>query len=232
MLTVHDVSNIYHVPLILVEQVGHRGSRGRCCGSRRTARGRGAWLSRPPRLFCSWISSKIGRGCPSCGGGGLPPTWMLAATCPSPVYLPRVMSQDLHSIFKRQLRFEGMEPPDMQTWTALARVVDSVTVPVRIAIVGKYTGLQDSYLSVIKVRARRRATPKEFPCAPGYLVLCLPVRFGGVLLFVERAQMRDTSERLGERVLLGRLPSHWCAWIPPGLSEHQRRSSGERRGRG
>lgn len=35
----------------------------------------------------------------------------------------------------------------------MARAVDSVTVPVRIAIVGKYTGLQDSYLSVIKVCA-------------------------------------------------------------------------------
>ncbi|CAN0386890.1 unnamed protein product [Ascophyllum nodosum] len=77
VLTVHDVTNIYHVPLILVEQ-------------------------------------------------------------------------DLHNIFKRQLGFSGMCPPDMTKWTRLARAVDEVAAPVRIAIVGKYTGLQDSYLSVIK----------------------------------------------------------------------------------
>lgn len=45
-----------------------------------------------------------------------------------------------------------MSPPDMVKWTRLASAVDEVTTPVRIAIVGKYTGLQDSYLSVIKVR--------------------------------------------------------------------------------
>lgn len=60
--------------------------------------------------------------------------------------------QDLHNIFRRQLGFPGMvSPPDMARWESLASAVDEVTAPVRIAIVGKYTGLQDSYLSVIKV---------------------------------------------------------------------------------
>lgn len=44
-----------------------------------------------------------------------------------------------------------MSPPDMSKWTHLACAVDEVVTPVRIAIVGKYTGLQDSYLSVLKV---------------------------------------------------------------------------------
>lgn len=58
--------------------------------------------------------------------------------------------QNLHNIFKRQLGFKIVSPPDMARWTRLASAVDEVTTPVRIAIVGKYTGLQDSYLSVIK----------------------------------------------------------------------------------
>lgn len=45
-------------------------------------------------------------------------------------------------------------PPDMSKWNRLASALDEVTTPVRIAIVGKYTGLQDSYLSVIKVKRR------------------------------------------------------------------------------
>ena len=43
----------------------------------------------------------------------------------------------------------------MVNWDRLASCVDDVTTLVRIAIVGKYTGLQDSYLSVIKVRLDR-----------------------------------------------------------------------------
>lgn len=58
----------------------------------------------------------------------------------------------MHNIFHRQLGFARFtSPPDMVNWDRLASCVDDVTTPVRIAIVGKYTGLQDSYLSVIKV---------------------------------------------------------------------------------
>lgn len=64
--------------------------------------------------------------------------------------------KDLHNIFRRQLGFSAMSPPDMSKWTHLARAVDEVVTPVRIAIVGKYTGLQDSYLSVIKASDSRQ----------------------------------------------------------------------------
>ena len=40
--------------------------------------------------------------------------------------------------------------PNLKPWAALADAVDAATVEVRIALVGKYTGLQDAYLSVIK----------------------------------------------------------------------------------
>lgn len=75
--------------------------------------------------------------------------------------------QDLHNIVKRQLRIGRMSPPDMRSWTGLAKAVDSVSTPVKIAIVGKYTGLQDSYLSVIKVRLRDRSGDGDEPPLPG-----------------------------------------------------------------
>ncbi|XP_024526840.1 CTP synthase isoform X2 [Selaginella moellendorffii] len=40
--------------------------------------------------------------------------------------------------------------PCVEEWSAMARSCENVTVPVRIAVVGKYTGLADSYLSVLK----------------------------------------------------------------------------------
>ena len=40
--------------------------------------------------------------------------------------------------------------PDMAQWKDMAHQVDSFTDSVSIALIGKYTGFQDSYLSVIK----------------------------------------------------------------------------------
>jgi CTP synthase len=60
--------------------------------------------------------------------------------------------QNLHAIIKRRLVLDKMGEPELAEWKLLAETVDKLdTAPVvRIAIVGKYTGLQDSYLSVIK----------------------------------------------------------------------------------
>jgi len=78
VISVHDVSNIYHVPLILVEQ-------------------------------------------------------------------------GLHTILKRELELESMlDTPNLTQWVNMAHTVDSFPTSVDIAIVGKYTGLSDSYLSVTK----------------------------------------------------------------------------------
>lgn len=40
--------------------------------------------------------------------------------------------------------------PELEEWTARTKVYDQLSDPVRIAMVGKYTGLSDSYLSVLK----------------------------------------------------------------------------------
>ncbi|EPS60145.1 hypothetical protein M569_14659, partial [Genlisea aurea] len=50
----------------------------------------------------------------------------------------------------RLLRKENPPDIDMHEWTERAEIFDSLTNPVRIAMVGKYVGMQDSYLSVVK----------------------------------------------------------------------------------
>eukprot|EP00611_Tribonema_gayanum_P004237 TRINITY_DN13408_c0_g1_i1.p1 TRINITY_DN13408_c0_g1~~TRINITY_DN13408_c0_g1_i1.p1 ORF type:complete len:606 (-),score=116.30 TRINITY_DN13408_c0_g1_i1:21-1580(-) len=61
----------------------------------------------------------------------------------------KLVEQNLHNMLKEQLKLPIHEP-DMKEWTMLAQKVDTSTMPISIAVVGKYTGLQDSYLSVIK----------------------------------------------------------------------------------
>ena len=78
VLSVHDVSNIYHVPLILVQQ-------------------------------------------------------------------------NIHHILKNLLGLETMsDVPNLASWEKIARTVDNFPCKVPIALVGKYNGLSDSYLSVLK----------------------------------------------------------------------------------
>jgi CTP synthase len=65
-----------------------------------------------------------------------------------------LQSQNLHEILRRRLGLsvagKEMLTPDLDTWNAMAHSIDSSSQSVTIALIGKYTGLQDSYLSVIK----------------------------------------------------------------------------------
>jgi CTP synthase len=79
--------------------------------------------------------------------------------------IDRVISaRDVDSIYKVPLYFRaegiddqvlshfGMETPpsDLSEWEALVKRYDSATLPVKIGMVGKYTQLNDAYLSVIE----------------------------------------------------------------------------------
>ncbi|XP_028781944.1 CTP synthase isoform X1 [Neltuma alba] len=55
-----------------------------------------------------------------------------------------------HSILKQLDLLSIAMPPDLRSWTKMAETYDNLTDSVRIAMVGKYVGLTDSYLSVIK----------------------------------------------------------------------------------
>lgn len=59
--------------------------------------------------------------------------------------------QKAHHAILKVLNLEGVAcQPALGEWTSRAELCDRLHEPVRIAMVGKYTGLSDSYLSVIK----------------------------------------------------------------------------------
>ncbi|PIA37564.1 hypothetical protein AQUCO_03000262v1 [Aquilegia coerulea] len=59
--------------------------------------------------------------------------------------------QKAHEAILRELNLSGVaKKPVLEEWTARAELCDKLQDPVKIAMVGKYTGLSDSYLSVLK----------------------------------------------------------------------------------
>lgn len=64
-----------------------------------------------------------------------------------------LMQQGLHHIIASELKLSDrmqLENPDMKSWSDMAHSVDNFTESVKIALIGKYNGLQDAYLSIIK----------------------------------------------------------------------------------
>ncbi|KAM1001854.1 hypothetical protein ACFX13_008407 [Malus domestica] len=60
-------------------------------------------------------------------------------------------NQNAHHSILQQLNLLSIAmPPDLRDWTKMAETYDNLTNSVRIAMVGKYVGLADSYLSVVK----------------------------------------------------------------------------------
>ncbi|KAF8085657.1 hypothetical protein N665_0653s0001 [Sinapis alba] len=55
-----------------------------------------------------------------------------------------------HSILKQLNLTSVATAPDLDSWTKMAETFDNLTDHVKIAMVGKYVGLTDSYLSVVK----------------------------------------------------------------------------------
>jgi CTP synthase (UTP-ammonia lyase) len=49
------------------------------------------------------------------------------------------------------VHIQNVPEPQLDDWSKRAVLWDSLTREVKIAMVGKYTGLSDSYLSVLKV---------------------------------------------------------------------------------
>ncbi|XP_047983799.1 CTP synthase-like [Salvia hispanica] len=60
-------------------------------------------------------------------------------------------SQNAHNAILTHLDLQSVaNPPNLQEWTDRAETFDNLTNSVRIAMVGKYVGMADSYLSVVK----------------------------------------------------------------------------------
>ncbi|KVI08448.1 CTP synthase [Cynara cardunculus var. scolymus] len=60
--------------------------------------------------------------------------------------------------------------PALEEWTAMAQRCDMLHEPVRVAMVGKYTGLSDSYLSVVKSPDVNRAAWNSLKAADAVVV--------------------------------------------------------------
>lgn len=59
--------------------------------------------------------------------------------------------QKAHEAILKELNLLSVaRPPCLEEWTTRAEICDSLVTPVKIAMVGKYTGLSDAYLSVLK----------------------------------------------------------------------------------
>ncbi|XVF22126.1 hypothetical protein REPUB_Repub12eG0147000 [Reevesia pubescens] len=71
---------------------------------------------------------------------------------PSIWHVPLLLrNQNAHNSIRKQLNLLSIAtPPDLEAWTSRAETFDNLTDYVRIAMVGKYVGLTDSYLSVVK----------------------------------------------------------------------------------
>lgn len=65
-----------------------------------------------------------------------------------------LLAQGILGLLHQQLRFPRFAAvalvPDMAAWSVMAHSVDSFPTTTTIALVGKYTGMQDAYLSVLK----------------------------------------------------------------------------------
>jgi len=59
-------------------------------------------------------------------------------------------SQNLHNLVGESLRIQSLPETDLGAWKVMANSLENFENSVTIALIGKYTGLQDSYLSVIK----------------------------------------------------------------------------------
>jgi len=68
-------------------------------------------------------------------------------------HVPLLLTQqNLHQIIAKELCLgdKMVEKPDLASWSEMAHRLDGFSKSVKIALIGKYTGFQDSYLSIIK----------------------------------------------------------------------------------
>ncbi|GJN18372.1 hypothetical protein PR202_gb05527 [Eleusine coracana subsp. coracana] len=105
-----------------------------------------------------------------------------------------LQDQKAHEAILKVLNLESFaREPKLDEWVARATIFDSLTDTVRIAMVGKYNGLSDSYLSVLKAPDAYKAAWNSLKGADGILV---PGGFGdrgvqGKILAAKYARERN-----------------------------------------
>ena len=89
----------------------------------------------------------------------VPPSHIISVHDVTNIYhVPLILAaQGVHTRIREGLQLEVTKmrlEPDLSSWANLAHTVDNFKASVDIALVGKYTGLEDAYLSVIKEETR------------------------------------------------------------------------------
>ncbi|KAK1293899.1 hypothetical protein QJS10_CPA16g01619 [Acorus calamus] len=116
-------------------------------------------------------------------------------------------NQNSHEAILEQLNCKSIATiPDLQEWTIRAETFDSLTDSVKIAMVGKYTGLSDSYLSVVKA----------------LLHACIACSLKPIIEWVAASDLEDESEKMtpeAHAVAWGALKSAACILIPGGFGD-------------
>ncbi|XP_072966924.1 uncharacterized protein [Typha angustifolia] len=116
-------------------------------------------------------------------------------------------NQNAHEVILKQLGLvSNSTPPELQGWTQMAESYDSLMTSVKIALVGKYTDLSDSYLSVVKA----------------LLHACVACSFRPSIQWIAASDLEDESERMTPEayaVAWETLKSSSCILIPGGFGD-------------
>ncbi|RXH84461.1 hypothetical protein DVH24_027360 [Malus domestica] len=116
-------------------------------------------------------------------------------------------NQNAHHSILQQLNLLSIAmPPDLRDWTKMAETYDNLTNSVRIAMVGKYVGLADSYLSVVKA----------------LLHACVACSLKPSIDWIAASDLEDDSAKLipeAHAAAWGTLKNAACVLVPGGFGD-------------
>uniref|UniRef100_A0A1D1Z5M4 CTP synthase n=1 Tax=Anthurium amnicola TaxID=1678845 RepID=A0A1D1Z5M4_9ARAE len=116
-------------------------------------------------------------------------------------------SQNAQGAILKQLNCLSIAtPPDLERWTNMAETYDNLIDSVKIALVGKYIGLSDSYLSVVKA----------------LLHACIACSLKPSIEWIAASDLEDKSEKLTPEVHASAwdtLKNAACVLVPGGFGD-------------
>nr|CAD1816914.1 unnamed protein product [Ananas comosus var. bracteatus] len=119
----------------------------------------------------------------------------------------QLQKQNAHEAILKQLNLVSKaSPPELREWTEMAESYENLTTSVKIALVGKYTGLTDSYLSVVKA----------------LLHACVACSMRPSIQWIAASDLEDESARTtpeAHAVAWETLRSSSCILIPGGFGD-------------
>ncbi|KAL8527264.1 hypothetical protein ACS0TY_005222 [Phlomoides rotata] len=123
-------------------------------------------------------------------------------------HIPHLLrNQNAHDAILRHLELQSVaNPPNLQEWTERAGTFDNLKNSVRIAMVGKYVGMADSYLSVVKA----------------LLHACIACSLKPVIDWIAASDLEDDSSKLtpeAHATAWKTLRNAACVLVPGGFGD-------------